>query len=122
MTKIKYFTNDEIQKFFSTVKREKNIRDLLFFKFLYKYGLRLNEAVGIRLDDIKPDLKHPLEIHIRRLKGGQDRHYPIHPEDAKLLVRWLRKRAVFNNSVLRDGRRTKELPCRSMNLRGKDHL
>lgn len=98
MAKIKYFSEDEIQKFFSVLKKEKNVRDLLFFRLMYRYGLRLNEAVSIKLEDIKPDSKHPVEIHIRRLKGGQDRHYPIHPEDAKLLGRWLRKRAMFDNS------------------------
>ena len=98
MTKIRYFSDDEIQKFFDVVKREKNLRDLLFFKFMYRYGLRINEAVSIELEDINPDPKHPVEIHIRRLKGGQDRHYPIHPEDAKLLSRWFRKREHFDNS------------------------
>ena len=52
MTKIRYFAEDEIKKFFDAVKREKNVRDLLFFRFMYRYGLRLNEAVTIELRDV----------------------------------------------------------------------
>jgi len=99
MAKIRYFSDDEIRKFFDAVRKEKNVRDLLFFRLMYRYGLRLNEAVTIRLADVKPDIQHPLEIHIRRLKGGQDRHYPINPDDAKLLRRWLRKHETFDNST-----------------------
>ena len=67
MTKIRYFSDDEIKKFFDAVKRGKNVRDLLFFRFMLRYGLRPTEAVSIRLEDIKPDLAHPIEIHIKRM-------------------------------------------------------
>jgi len=96
--KIKYFDEYEIKEFFTTVKKEGNIRDLLFFRFMYHYGMRVSECINIELVDIKPDLYHPLEIYVRRLKDGISRHYPIGFEDAKLLKRWIKIRAKFPNA------------------------
>jgi len=94
MSKIKYFSEDEIRRFFVAVRKEKNVRNLLFFMITYRYGLRLNEALGIRLEDITPGG----QIHINRLKGGQSRTYDMRIEDRKLLNRWLRKREKLENS------------------------
>ena len=93
MSKIKYFSEDEIQRFFTAVQKEKNIRDLLFFKLIYHYGLRLNEALRIRLDDITPSG----QILIRRLKSGIDRTYDMKIADRKLLSRWIRRCQKYEN-------------------------
>lgn len=92
MSKIKYFSTEEINAFFKALKKERNVRDILFFHFIYRYGLRLNEALQIKLEDVSP-----IEIEIRRLKGGQERHYPIAKDDSKILSRWL-KRSILKNS------------------------
>ncbi len=65
----------------------------MFFRFIYRYGLRLNETLQIKLEEVTP-----VEIKIRRLKGGQGRHHPIAKDDSKLLSRWLKKRALLKNS------------------------
>ena len=65
----------------------------MFFCFIYRYGLRLNEALQIKLKDVTP-----VEIEIRRLKGGQGRHYPIAKDDSKLLSCLLKKQALLKNS------------------------
>jgi site-specific recombinase XerD len=93
LSKIKYFSTEEINAFFKVLKKGRNIRDNLFFHFIYRYGLRLNEALQIKLDDVSP-----VEIEIRRLKGGQGRHYPIAIDDSKILSRWLKTRSRLKNS------------------------
>lgn len=97
--KINYFDSYEIRRFFDILKKEQNTRDLLFFLFVFRYGLRVGEAISIRLDDLKPDSIHPIEININRLKDGISRHYPINPEDSKVLKRWLKQRATFPNAA-----------------------
>ena len=94
MSKIKYFSEDEIKRFFEPVRKEKNVRDLLFFKLMYHYGLRLAETLTIRMEDITPT-----QIHIRRLKGGISRFYDWRIDDRKLLERWLRRRQKIENSA-----------------------
>jgi len=77
---------------------KKNPRDHLLFKWTYLYGLRVSEAIALRLSDILPDLNSPKEIYINRLKGGVSRHFPIRSEETIHLKRWLRKRAQMKNA------------------------
>lgn len=86
---IKYLNENQIAAFFRVTK---NTRDQLVFKLMLTYGLRAGEVTTLRLSDITPDLQHPVEIYITRLKGGISRHYPLSDEIAKLLKKWIRKR------------------------------
>ena len=76
------------------MKRSKSIRDLLFFKLMYAYGLRLNEATGLRLSDITESG----QIAIRPLKNGIPRTYDMSMEDRKLLNRWRKLRGKIKTS------------------------
>lgn len=98
MGKIKYLDEHEIVKLFKVIKDGKNVRDLLLFTFTLRYGLRITEAVNIQLEDFKPDIKTPLEVFISRVKDGISRHYVLHPQDAKLLRKWLKIRVAYSNS------------------------
>jgi len=93
---VKYLSEEETKLFFSVVK--KNPRDHLLFKWMYLYGLRVSEAITLRLSDILPDLHSPKEIYVKRLKGGISRHFPIRSEETIHLKRWLRKRAQMKNA------------------------
>jgi len=95
MSKIKYFSTDEIRNFFQAVTRAKSVRDMLFFSLVYHYGLRLGEATGLKLED----LTESGQILIRRLKGGTPRTFDMSIEDRKLLNRWLRKREKYPNAA-----------------------
>ena len=74
---VKYLSATELEKFFSVLRKAKSPRDELAFVLMYAFGLRVGELVRIRLDDIKPDLAHPVEIFIHRLKNGVSRHYKL---------------------------------------------
>lgn len=93
---VKYLSEEETKLFFTAVK--KHPRDHLLFKWMYLYGLRVSECVGLKLKDILPDLTQPKEIFIHRLKGGVARHFPIRSEDTILLRKWFRKRSAMKNS------------------------
>jgi integrase len=97
MTKIKYLDSGELIRFFDQVKKG-SVRDLILFSLAYRYGLRVSELVQIKLTDLSPSPYKPVEISIRRAKGGIGRNYPISFDDSKLLKKWLRQRSKIDPS------------------------
>jgi len=68
----KYLTKDQVVKFLQKAKNNK--RDLAPFYTTYFYGLRVQEASNLNLEDL--DLNRN-RIVIRRVKGGVSGEYPI---------------------------------------------
>jgi len=87
---MKYLNESELKGFFQLVKQKKNIRNELLFRFTYHYGLRVQEAINIRIKDIHPKL---IEMKIHRVKNGIERTYPLCANDIILLKKWLKKRS-----------------------------
>jgi integrase len=84
--KIKYFTKQELEKLFSQIHDR---RDRVLFATIYYYGLRVSEAMLLRLDDI--DLEHN-RIYIHRVKGGISGEKPLFRSVKKLLQSYLEVR------------------------------
>jgi integrase len=82
----KYLTQDELQRFFKVITSP---RDRALFMLIYHYGLRVDEAAGLTVEDI--DLKNH-RIRIRRLKNGLGGEKPVWRHTAKLLRAYLRMR------------------------------
>ena len=82
----KYLTQDELQRFFKVIT---STRDRCLFALIYHYGLRVDEAVALTVEDI--DLKNH-RIRIRRLKNGIGGEKPLWRHTAKLLRAYLRVR------------------------------
>src|SRR5438270_4181390 len=82
----KYLTKDELQRFFKVITSP---RDRAMFALIYHYGLRVDEAATLTVEDI--DLK-TLRIRIRRLKNGIGGEKPLWRHTAKLLRAYLRVR------------------------------
>lgn len=93
--KIKYLSEDEIQRFFDQVKNGGNVQHHAIFKLMFHCGLRVSEATGIQMKDLHPNL---VEVFIDRRKGGINRHIPLRPDDQKLLNRWLKVRQTYPNA------------------------
>lgn len=93
--KIKYLTEDEIERFFKQVKNGGNIQHQVLFKLMYHCGLRVSEATNIQTKDLHSNL---IEVLINRLKGGISRHIPLRPDDQKILARWLKLRQTYPNA------------------------
>jgi integrase/recombinase XerD len=82
----KYLTQDEIRHFFAAIESP---RDRALFGVIYNYGLRVDEATQLTIDDV--DLKHH-RIRIRRLKHGLGGEKPLWRHTAKLLRAYIRGR------------------------------
>lgn len=82
----KYLTQDELQRFFKVITSP---RDRALFALIYHYGLRVDEAAALTIDDL--DLKNH-RIRIRRLKNGIGGEKPLWRHTAKLLRSYLRVR------------------------------
>jgi len=82
----KYLTQDELERFFAVIP---SARDRALFAVIYHYGLRVDEATMLTLEDF--DLKNH-RIRIRRLKNGLGGEKPLWRHTAKLLRAYLRVR------------------------------
>src|SRR5881397_2358326 len=82
----KYLTQDELHRFFKVITSP---RDRAMFALIYHYGLRVDEAATLTVEDI--DLQSH-RIRIRRLKNGIGGEKPLWRHTAKLLRAYLRVR------------------------------
>jgi len=82
----KYLTQEELQHFFAAVSSP---RDRALFAVIYHYGLRVDEATALTLEDL--DLKNH-RIRLRRLKNGLGGEKPLWRHTAKQLRAYLRVR------------------------------
>jgi len=79
---IKYLDQDQVRRFFQAIPAE-NVRDRLLFGFIYRFGMRVSEAVELPVDAVD---RSKAEVTIQGLKGGLLRTYTI-PRDLRPLVR-----------------------------------
>lgn len=82
----KYLTQDELHRFFDVIESP---RDRALFGMIYHYGLRVDEATALTVQDV--DLKNH-RIRIRRLKNGVGGEKPLWRHTAKLLRAYFRVR------------------------------
>ena len=87
MTRLpKYLTQDELHRFFAVIPSP---RDRALFAVIYHYGLRVDEATMLTIEDV--DLKNH-RIKLRRLKKGLGGEKPLWRHTAKLLRAYIRVR------------------------------
>ena len=82
----KYLTQDELARFFAVIPSP---RDRALFAVIYHYGLRVDEATMLALEDV--DLKNH-RIRLRRSKNGLGGEKPLWRHTAMLLRAYLRVR------------------------------
>ncbi len=64
-------TREEVARLFAAVRRP---RFQMVLRLIYACGLRISEAVGLEVTDIK---KEGPRLHIREAKGNKDRYVPL---------------------------------------------
>ena len=94
-----YLTEDEIQKILDAA-REENYKHWLILMTLWEAGLRRDELVNLKVEDLVPPTKeYPPNIHVRISKFGYQRYVPISNKLYDLLKVYIgsRKGYLFPN-------------------------
>ncbi len=88
----KDFLNEtEIANLLQAAKRGRyGIRDYLLVLMMYRHGLRVSEAIGLRRDDINLD---QARLWVRRLKNGLAVEQPITGDELRAIRRYLASRS-----------------------------
>jgi integrase len=103
---VKYLSDEEVDRFFSSVKAEKDVvqraRDLALFSVVLAYGLRAAEVALLKLEHLNLDAR-PAQIYVTRVKRKKNpktgqpkprlgRWYELSEKNERLLRDWLRAR------------------------------
>ena len=85
-----FLTEAEIQRFLDAARhRRHGVRDYLLLLLTYRHGLRVSEAIDLRLKDF--DLG-TARLFVRRKKGSLSTHQPLEGDEIRAVRAWLRLR------------------------------
>lgn len=82
-----FLSDAELEKLFEAAKKSRHgLRDQLLFTMMYRHGLRVSEALRIRIIDI--DIKSS-RLWVKRSKNGLSVEQPMAGDELRLLKRYL---------------------------------
>ncbi len=85
-----FLSHGEIKSLLSAAKKTRYPkRNYLLLLMMYRHGLRVSEAIGLKKADI--NLKES-RIWVQRLKGGLSVEHPIAGDELRAIKRYLRER------------------------------
>ncbi|WP_084413524.1 tyrosine-type recombinase/integrase [Desulfovirgula thermocuniculi] len=80
----------EVNRLLRELEKEGDTRDIALVRLLLSCGLRLSEAVALKVADVELSERRG-KVTVRRGKGSKWREVPLPPEARKALAAWLDK-------------------------------
>ena len=100
----KHLTEHEIDQLLAAAKDEtvtrNSIRNYCLLLLMFRHGLRVGEAIRLKVSDVDFQEGKEGTITIRRLKHGVSGIHPLFRGEAKALKAWLAIRAGIDSDVL----------------------
>jgi len=90
---LKYLNQQELERFFRAIDKERNPLDCFIFRLILFLGLRVSEACQIKMKDLNFE---SFQIAIYGVKNGRNRTYDLDGKLWRRLKRWLKVRKDFN--------------------------
>ena len=85
-----FLDEEEIERLLDAAKKSRHgTRNHLLLLMMYRHGLRVSEAVGVKVTDV--NLKQA-RIWVRRLKNGLSVEQPVPGDELRAIKRYLRQR------------------------------
>lgn len=87
----KYLTPIEVERLIAATRGRRNQdRDRCLLLLMFRHGLRVSEACGLRLSQV--DIESRV-LHVARLKKGLSTTHPLRSDELKAVRAWLAERA-----------------------------
>jgi type 1 fimbriae regulatory protein FimB len=91
MDERKHLTPLEVEKLLAVTKGSRHaVRDHCFLLLMFRHGLRVSEACGLRLAQVDRESR---VLHVARLKQGLSTSHPLRGDELRAVKAWLAIRA-----------------------------
>ena len=87
----KHLTGREVERLIEATKGSRNeARDHCLLLLMFRHGLRVSEACGLKLDQVDQESR---VLHVARLKHGLSTTQPLRGDELRAVAAWLKERA-----------------------------
>src|SRR5690348_6076948 len=93
----RHLTATEVEKLLNATKNSRNAaRDRCLLLLMFRHGLRVSEACGLRLAQVDTESR---VLHVARLKKGLSTTHPLRSDELRVIKAWLAVRAKMQSET-----------------------